>query len=496
MMTKINFYEFIYIWFKLQNLAVPRHQRKIARWLSSLWLSVEDRQGLLMAFRNSGKSTIVGLFCAWTLYQEASTRILVMAADHALAKKMVRNVKRIIEQHPLTKGLKPNRLDQWAADQFTINREQELRDPSMLAKGIGANITGLRADLIICDDVEVPRNCDTALKRMDLREKLEELDYILTPQGMQLYIGTPHTFYTIYQVAPDKSKPEVEPFLLNFKKLELPILNKQNHSAWPERFSLEKIASLRLRSGENKFLSQMMLQPVNFRDSLLNPERLVAYNAELACSFANGREVLRLGEKRLLSASCWWDPSFAAKSGDNSVIACVFTDENGRFWLHDLEYIRVDGAADDNIASMQCEKVADFLERNHLPSIRVEANGIGKFLPGILKQALHRRKIKAAVLEMYSTSNKAMRILEAFEVLLAEKALNVHQKIWATPFIEEMREWSVEGNVHDDALDAVAGCLASEPVRFGAPPGDIKDYKRFNWQGGSSQFKAQTNFNV
>ena len=353
------------------------------------------------------------------------------------------------------------------------------------------------ADLIICDDVEVPRNCDTALKRMDLREKLEELDYILTPQGMQLYIGTPHTFYTIYQVAADKSKPEIEPFLLNFKKLEVPILTRRNRSAWPERFSLEKIASLRLRSGENKFLSQMMLQPVNFRDSVLNPERLVAYREDLAFSFANGREILRLGDKRLLSASCWWDPSFAAASGDNSVIACVFTDETGHFWLHDLEYIRIEEtAADDNIASLQCEKVADFIERNHLPSIRVEANGIGKFLPGILKQTLARRRIKAAVLEVYSSSDKSVRILEAFEVLLAEKALNVHRKIWSTPFIEEMREWTVEGGVHDDALDAVAGCLASEPVRFGTYPAETGDFKRFSWQGASGQFKAQTNFNL
>lgn len=495
-MTKINFYEFIYVWFKLQNQSVPRHQRKIAKWLSSLWLNQDERQGLLMAFRNSGKSTVVGLFCAWVLYRENSARILVMAADYALAKKMVRNVKRIIEQHPLAKHLKPAKLDQWAADQFTVNRELELRDPSMLAKGIGANITGLRADLIICDDVEVPKNCDTALKRMDMREKLEELDYILTPGGMQLYIGTPHTFYTIYQVAEDKNKPEVEPFLLNFKKLEIPILDAKNRSAWPERFSSEKIASLRQRSGENKFLSQMMLQPVNFRDSVLNPERLVAYNAELEATFANGREVLRLGDKRLLSASCWWDPSFAAQSGDNSVIACVFTDEEGKFWLHDLEYIRVDGGAQDNIASLQCEKVADFMERNHLPSIRVEANGIGKFLPGILKQTLHRRKIRSAVLEVYSTANKAARILEAFEVLLAEKALNVHRKIWATPFIEEMRDWSAEGNAHDDALDAVAGCLSSEPVRFAAALSDSKDSKRFGWQGASGQFKALSDFNV
>ena len=87
-MMKINFYEFIYVWFKLQNLSVPRHQRKIAEWLSTLWQSADERQGLLMAFRNSGKSTVVGLFCAWVLYRESATRILVMAADHALAKKM------------------------------------------------------------------------------------------------------------------------------------------------------------------------------------------------------------------------------------------------------------------------------------------------------------------------------------------------------------------------------------------------------------------------
>lgn len=69
-----------------------------------------------------------------------------------------------------------------------------------------------------------------------MREKLGELDYILTPSGMQLYIGTPHTYYTIYQNAYDADKPEIEPFLLGFEKLELPILNKNGDSAWPERF--------------------------------------------------------------------------------------------------------------------------------------------------------------------------------------------------------------------------------------------------------------------
>lgn len=495
-LKKISFFNFVFIWMKMQNLKIPKHQKTILKWLEKLYLDDLKKYGLLMSFRNSGKSTIVGLFCAWVLYYRPETRILVMAADHALAKKMVRNVKRIIEQHPLTKVLKPQKLEQWASDQFTINRPQELRDPSMLAKGLGANITGLRADLIICDDVEVPRNSDTLAKREDMRAKLEELDYILTPEGMQLYIGTPHSFYTIYQVAYDDKKPETEPFLLNFEKLEIPILDKDGHSAWPERFSEEKIASIRMRSGENKFLSQMMLKPVNFSESILNPDCLKKYQAEISLVSSNNRDYLKIGEQKMVSASCWWDPSFASKKGDNSVVACVFTDENGHYWLHDLEYIKIQDEVSENRATKQCEKVADFLRRNYLSSIRVEANGIGKFLPGILKQVLAQNNMRVSVLEAYSSTNKVERILSAFEVLLAEKALNVHQKIWATPFIEEMREYTPDGKTHDDALDAVAGCLSAEPVRLPIIFADKKADKLFSWRGADKVFSAQTNFEI
>jgi hypothetical protein len=141
------------------------------------------------AFRSSGKSTLVGLFCAWLLCRNPDLRILVLAGDFALAKKMVRNVKRIIERHPLTAGLKPTRSDHWASDQFTVRRRAELRDPSMLAKGIAANITGLRADVVICDDVEVPNTCDTAPKRADLRARLREIEYVAVPGGLQVFVG-------------------------------------------------------------------------------------------------------------------------------------------------------------------------------------------------------------------------------------------------------------------------------------------------------------------
>ena len=192
-----SFAAFIETWNKDQNLSTPEHHIEISSWLSGCWEN-NHRELLLMAFRNSGKSTLVGLFSAWLLVCNPSLRIMVLAADLSLARKMTRNVKRVIERHPACAGLKPKRADQWASDQFTINREAELRDPSMLAKGITANVTGSRADVVICDDVEVPNTCDTAAKREDLRERLDEIDYVLVPGGLQLYVGTPHTFHTLY----------------------------------------------------------------------------------------------------------------------------------------------------------------------------------------------------------------------------------------------------------------------------------------------------------
>ena len=69
----------------------------------------------------------------------------------------------------------------------------------MLAKGITANITGSRADVIICDDVEVPQTCDSADKREDLRARLAEMNYVQVAGGTQLYVGT-RTAITLFML--------------------------------------------------------------------------------------------------------------------------------------------------------------------------------------------------------------------------------------------------------------------------------------------------------
>lgn len=472
---RCGFAAFVWIWNNRQGQPTPRLHLRIARWLADRW-QAGDRDLLLLAFRSSGKSTLVGLFCAWLLAGNPGLRILVLAGDFALARKMVRNVKRIIERHPLTAGLKPARADQWASDQFTVRRPIELRDPSMLAKSVAANITGSRADVVICDDVEVPNTCDTAMKRLDLRARLLELEYVLVPGGTQLYVGTPHTFYSIYAAVARRELGETQPLLAGFSRLELPLLDERGHSRWPERFTPERIALLRGRTGAAKFESQMLLRPRNIVEARLDPERLRAYTEALVYAEGNQQAMLSLGGRRLVSASCRWDPAYGAPGGgDGSVVAAVFADAEGGLWLHDIRYLKHDPAriAEVDEATQLCRQVAAFARDLYLPAVTLETNGIGRFLPSLLRRELQLAGLRCAVLEKNSSRNKDLRILEAFEVVLAAGRLAAHRRVWETPFIEEMREWRPGGRGRDDGLDAVAGCLADEPVRLprlDAPP--------------------------
>ncbi len=498
MSRRIDFPEFVFVWTRLQGLEMPALHLRICRWLAARWKR-GDRELLLLAFRNSGKSTLVGLFCAWLLARDPDTRILVLAADLALARKMVRNVKRIVERHPFTRGLKPKRADQWAADQFTVVRPGELRDPSMLAKGIGANVTGSRADVVICDDVEVPNTCDSPPKRLDLRRRLDEIDYVLMPGGLQLYVGTPHTFYTVYADAPRAEAGETRPYLDGFKRLELPLLDSRGRSRWPERFPPERVAAIRRRGGRNKFESQMLLRPVNLADGRLDPDRLRAHDDDLTYLEANGRIELRLGSRRLISVSCFWDPSYGAPDkGDASVVACVFTDADGFYWLQGLDVVTHDPARREAVdeATQQCRQVADFARRHHLPAVTLETNGLGRFLPGLLRRELRRSGLACAVIEAASHRNKEQRIVEAFDAVLAAGHLSAHRSVWATPLISQMREWRPGGRGADDALDAVSGCLLAEPVRLpGRPPsgpGAVRPHAE--WDPAAVPHEADTAF--
>ncbi len=497
-MMDVRFAVFVAAWNAVQGQSTPALHVQIATWLEARWRA-GDPVWLLMAFRNSGKSTLVGLFSAWLLARDHNMRILVLAADHQLAVKMVRNVRRILERHPLTPGLRPAKTEEWAADRFTVTRAATHRDPSMLAKGITSNVTGTRADVVICDDVEVPNTCDTAAKRAELRTRLDEIDFVLGPGGARLFVGTPHTYHSLY--ISDDAAVDATAYLRGAARLVLPIFDSVGNSRWPERFSIRHIQAIRDRAGPAKFSSQMLLRPVDATEARLDPARLRSYADDLCFAEGNGHPVLSIGGQRMISASCFWDPSFGRPGrSDGAAIAVVFTDTDGGYWLHGLDYLTFDPALAEDIdeATQLCRQAARFAARHFVPSVTVETNGVGKFLPGLLRREIRRAGIACAVIEHASSRNKAARILESFDAVLAARRLSVSRAVLSGRFAHEMRDWRPDAHGPDDGLDAVAGCLLAEPVRLtGVPTGRHPRARSMtSWRGGHDPVRVAADFEV
>ncbi len=511
---ELCFYNYLLGWNYRRGQSTPTHHLDIADWLDRMWRG-QRRRLLLMAFRGAGKSTVLGLFCAWLLTIRPDLRILALSADEALARRMLRSARKAIERHPESARLLPARPDQWSAERFTVAGSPHGRDASMLAAGLDGNVTGARADVVVCDDVEVPKTCATPALRDKLRERLGELEFVLTPDGMQLYAGTPHAWDSIYGPGRPEGagggKAESGPgggggagggpgggggaegggFLAGYERFELPVMDESGAPAWPERYGGRHIRRLRKRSGPARFASQMMLRPADPEETRLDIRLIRPYEADLDLRTANGEQTLFLDGRRMFRASCWWDPAYGGeRRRAASAVACVFTDDDGGYFIHDVEYLRNDPGPDGlDAATAQCRRVRAFAERNLLPAVTVETNGVGAFLPGLLQGVLAGSGI--AVAQRHTHGQKAARILKAFDARLAAGALHAHRDVLSGPFGDEMRSWRpaggggsgrggggrgggggrAVGGARDDALDAVAGCLEVSPaqVRKTAP---------------------------
>jgi hypothetical protein len=239
----------------------------------------------------------------------------------------------------------------------------------------------------------------------------------------------------------------------------------------------------------------MILAPSHARRMRLDPDRLVRYEAPFQLREVNGELVLTIEGRRMVGTSCWWDPALARpKGGDASVVAAVFTDDSGGYWLNGIRYLEgvEPGVEQEDLAALLCRQVVRFLREQEQPSVTVETNGLGRFLPLLLRRELKAQGLAVAVAEQVSTTRKDQRILDALDPLLAARALRAHASVWDTPFVREMREWLPGGNGPDDGLDAVSGCVLAQPVRLAAA-GQATPPRR-DWRAPTPGFRARTGF--
>lgn len=469
---EIGFKEFFAVWASVQGWKIPKLHLDIVAFLEDTD-SWKNNTAVLQVFRGAAKSTILGCFIAYQLVKDPTLRFLILSATSDLATKVTADISGIVSRHPLASHLF-NPEGTWRVDKMWVRGSKDARTPSAYSIGINSNITGSRADFVIFDDVEVQKNVQTEHLREILRTKMSETIHILVPGGKRLFVGTPHNAESIYPEIIDLGASSLKIPLLTDTEGDWPHIT--GTSAWPEVFNEEAIRLKQLASkSKSNFMSQYQLIPTGADDTFFDLELLNIYRNEIDIFSANSETVLRIGNKRMVGCSCFWDPSLAKAKGDDSVIALVFQTNDGNYYIHRVK--KLTGEAQE-----QCDQIKEFCKEFHVPNVIIETNGLGATIPPILRKTL--AGTKTTVTGKHTTDQKSKKIIEAFEGPLSYGSIFVHESVMDTLFLTQFRDFKpslVGSKVYkDDFVDSVASAITNQPIRITST--------RTNW---SSQEWAQ-----
>lgn len=162
---------------------------------------------MVMAQRGEAKTTIAAAYCVWTLIQSPAHRVLIFSAAGAMATQIALLVSRIIMTMPVLACMRPDKMagDRTSVAAFDVHHELKglEKSPSVACMGIGANMQGWRADLLLADDIESSKNATTATERAKLLELTRDFTSI-NAKGRIIWLGTPQTQDSIYNTLPSR----------------------------------------------------------------------------------------------------------------------------------------------------------------------------------------------------------------------------------------------------------------------------------------------------
>lgn len=167
---------------------------------------------MVQAQRGEAKTTVAAIFAVWKLIHDPKHRVLIVSAGGKQANEIANLITKIILFWEPLECLRPDQSsgDRTSVEAFDIHFSLKgvEKSPSVACIGITGNLPGKRADLLIADDIESPKNSMTAAMRETLLLLSLEFSAIATGRpGVPpriLYLGTPQTSESIYNTLPGR----------------------------------------------------------------------------------------------------------------------------------------------------------------------------------------------------------------------------------------------------------------------------------------------------
>lgn len=502
-----DFRNFVFLLWQHLHLPEPTpNQYEIAETLQH-----GPKRQVVEGFRGIAKTWITAAYVIWFLGMNPQKKTLILSASKNHADKISTFIQDVIQSWPVVHALRPRPDQRTSKVMFDIGPAQPDPAPSVSSLGITGQVTGSRADLIVCDDLETPQNSLTHLMRERLWESVKECDSIIKPGGKIILLGTPHNLDSLYDEMakrgytvtvwparyPDPRRREfygsrLSPLIAGQLDTNPELVGTTTE---PTRFSETDLIERETSLGKSGFSLQYMLD-TSLSDADKNPLKLadlmvMGLNPDLAPSrvvWANSRET-RIED--LQSVGMHGDRYYAPMQVDTPFVeyqGCVMAiDPSGRgkdelgyaVVKHHAGtlYVAAASGMSGGFTDANLEKLAQVAALHKVQYIVVEENFGGGMFTQLLKPWL-MKLWPCTVEDIRHSVQKERRICDTLEPVM-----NQHRLVFDRKVIEaDLR--SIEGYAsevayqymlmwqlthisrergclaHDDRLDALAMAVA------------------------------------
>lgn len=374
-----------------------------------------DRQVILNFPPDHAKSTTWTVnWVTWQIHRNPEIRVIIVSKTQRLAKQFLLSIKqqltnpRFEQMHAAfgpEGGWKDDDLP-WREDMIYVRgRDATQKDPTVQALGIGGQIYGARADLIVLDDVEDLTNYGSYEQHATW--VAQEVNSRLDPEhGRLVIVGTRVGSMDIYRYLRDEAKTaDDEPTFTYFSQ---PAILEGEHSPnldewrvlWPERMGVKVLRKKRAMFANPRHFSLIYQQNDVPEDAVFNAVAVEAsingqrYPGPMVPGATGHRE---RGMDGLYVVGAW-DP--ASSAGCNAMVVLAGDKQTQKRWVLDAWNKR--GALPrDSIA-----KLKEFTETYGIREWRIEKNAVQEFIVQLdeIKDYLASRGVR--LVAHYTHGNK------------------------------------------------------------------------------------------
>lgn len=427
---------------------------------------------LVLYPRGHRKSFYAAMYACWRVICDPSISIVYLSATSDLAESQLRTIKGTLES-PIVRKIWPElvnidegKREKWTSTEICVDdprrKAEGTRDSTVKAGGLTTNITGAHCDLIILDDMVVPKN-NTEEGRRQVMSQYSQLQSILNPGGMILAVGTryhPKDIYATMQETVEEIYDDTGELI--GKEPQWDILQKSveenGEFLWNRQkrkdgkyygFDFKELA--RIKAGyvdKSQFYAQYYNDPNDEGSALITQDMFMYYNRDHLYTKGGVYFI----KDRPLNVYAAIDFAFSlANRADSTAIVVVGVDSDNNKYVMDIDRFKTDRIQD------YYSHVIAIHEKYNLKKLRAEVTVAQQVIVTALKDKLAENSIRLAIEDYRPQTKKEERVLSVLRPLYEDHKI-LHYRGGNCEILEE--ELKQLKPAHDDVKNALADAIS------------------------------------